>query len=73
MEPLGAELSARLHGATAGLLAHLEVGGVRALLDTREDDDGVLLSGSVTVPSVRPWWPHTHGQQDLYDSWLVVA
>lgn len=66
------ELSARLHGAAPGRPAFLEVGGVRAQLDTWEDGDGHRLSGSVTVPSVRPWWPHTHGSQDLYDSWLVV-
>lgn len=28
---------------------------------------GFQLRGEVTLPGVKPWWPHTHGAPNLYD------
>ena len=43
--------------------AVLDVDGVRAPLALRDVEDGVAVSGSVTLEHVARWWPHTHGAQ----------
>ncbi len=35
--------------------------------------DGERRHGSVTVPEVARWWPHTHGEPVLYQVTLVIA
>ena len=32
-----------------------------------ESGPNPVLAGSVRVPDVRRWWPHTHGEPNLYD------
>ncbi|HEY5188284.1 MAG TPA: hypothetical protein VII87_04565 [Solirubrobacteraceae bacterium] len=34
--------------------------------------DGWDLSGSVSVPAVSRWWPHTHGDPVLYTATLII-
>ena len=38
-----------------------------ASADVREADDGGMVTARVPVPAVDLWWPHTHGDQPLYD------
>ncbi|KVK83884.1 beta-mannosidase [Burkholderia ubonensis] len=47
-----------------GLVAHLSCGTHHAKL---ERIGGGRLRATVTVPGVRRWWPHTHGEPVLYD------
>ena len=60
----------RVGGAAADRAPRLEVGGVTAPLTVREARGGLALEGAVTLPTVERWWPHTHGDQPLYE---VVA
>ncbi len=45
----------------------------RGRLDLTPQPGGVLASGTVRLAGVAPWWPHTHGEQPLYDVRLVVT
>ena len=46
----------------------LAVDGHEAALTCRQDPQhGWVWHGSVCVPRVRKWWPHTHGEPVLYD------
>jgi len=39
-----------------------------------EPTDGyAVLSGSMRLLGAKPWWPHTHGDQPLYDARIVIA
>jgi beta-mannosidase len=53
--------------------ATVEVAGRTAPLTVTRSDDGVRVSGEVTVDRVERWWPHTHGGQPLYPVRAVVA
>ncbi|MGH9103868.1 MAG: glycosyl hydrolase 2 galactose-binding domain-containing protein, partial [Acidimicrobiales bacterium] len=46
--------------------AVVRVGEVQGRVPVRLDDGSAVLEGAVTVPEVRRWWPHTHGEQPLY-------
>jgi beta-mannosidase len=61
-------------GARERMRAQLIAGETaRAALEIeRTDDDAWELRGQVTVPSVAPWWPHTHGDPALYPARVVV-
>lgn len=45
----------------------IRVGSVTVPLDVAREADGWTLSAPVEIPEVRRWWPHTHGDQPLYD------
>jgi beta-mannosidase len=45
----------------------LEVDGHRAALGLRGGPDFTVVTGNVSVPGARLWWPWTHGDQPLYD------
>ncbi len=53
-------------GAALPVPATLTVGEHRAPMEVRLDRDHLVLSGSITLESVRRWWPHTHGAPNLY-------
>jgi beta-mannosidase len=38
-----------------------------------EDGDDLMVSARVRVPAVDRWWPHTHGDQPLYDVALTIG
>jgi beta-mannosidase len=59
------EVTFRLAGRPSG--AHLVAGGTRVALEPRHDDRGVVLSGTLRIPDVERWWPHTHGPQPTYE------
>ena len=42
-------------------------------LETTDGPGGVTFHGELRVPSVRRWWPHTHGEPALHDVRLVVG
>ncbi len=42
-------------------------------LELAPDGDGVTFRGTLRVPSVERWWPHTHGVPALHDVRLVVG
>ena len=45
----------------------------RASLDVETAATGVVARGELRVPTVRRWWPHTHGDPALHDVRLVVG
>lgn len=69
-----AALRLRPLGDTRISRATLEVAGDRAELELRQETDGaVSLTGALRPRRARPWWPHTHGDQPLYDATLRLA
>ena len=46
---------------------------VRAEIGVGRENDALVFDGAVTIPDVRPWWPHTHGSPHLYDARLIVG
>jgi beta-mannosidase len=42
-------------------------------LETVGGDGNLTFTGELRVPSVRRWWPHTHGESALHDVRLVVG
>lgn len=48
------------------------VGTTAAPLQVSGMEGGWELQATVTVPGVRRWWPHTHGDQPLYDVRVVL-
>ncbi len=67
------ELTATLQPAAAGTVdgASATVAGpdgihTQPLRTQRQSDGTVLLTGTVVVPQVALWWPHSHGDQPLY-------
>lgn len=53
--------------------ATLLVGDERCELRVEPADGHVVLSGAMRLPGAEPWWPHTHGDQPLYDARIVVS
>ena len=53
--------------------ATLVVGDDSCQLRAEPADGHVLLSGAMRLPGAEPWWPHTHGDQPLYDARIVVS
>jgi beta-mannosidase len=55
----------------------VELGGAsgvhRAPLQSEATPGGVEVSGTLTVPDVERWWPHTHGDPVLHEVALHVA
>lgn len=49
-----------------------EVAGATAPLEVRTEDGVTVARGVIEVPSVRLWWPHTHGAQPLYDVTVTI-
>ncbi|MBB2890158.1 glycosyl hydrolase 2 galactose-binding domain-containing protein [Flexivirga oryzae] len=45
----------------------VQVGDAEAPLDVAGHQGTVTATGSITLPRVERWWPHTHGTQPLYD------
>jgi beta-mannosidase len=73
---LGVDLKARCDGASGILEVALTIEGLsdanatlrcgeRQTILTREA--GGQYVGSLTIENVRLWWPHTHGEPNLYD------
>jgi len=53
--------------------ATLLVGDESCQLRIDPADGHVLLSGTMRPLGAKPWWPHTHGDQPLYDARIVVT
>lgn len=61
-------------GHAAPTKALLEVGGEQGVLSVEPDPSGGwVLRGITRVPNVGRWWPHTHGDQPLYDVTLALV
>lgn len=52
--------------------AVVQVEGSEAPLRITTRGADTVLAGQVLVPQVRRWWPHTHGDQPLYEVRAVV-
>lgn len=58
-------------GGATELTVTAEVGGVRVAGTVPADADTTVLH--LAVPGVDRWWPHTHGDQPLYDLTVGLA
>ncbi len=67
---LDVQLRLRALGGRTIDAAFVEVDGptgrARERLDLQVDRDGVAIEGTVRIPQVARWWPHTHGDPALY-------
>jgi beta-mannosidase len=68
-----ASLTVRSLGGATVRDATLLVGDERCPLRVAPTDDHVVLSGSMRLVGAKPWWPHTHGDQPLYDARILIA
>jgi beta-mannosidase len=68
-----AALVIRPLGLTTVERASLDVGGMNSPLEVVARGDRVELCGTLRLPAARPWWPHTHGEQPLYDARVRVT
>lgn len=48
--------------------ADLEVGDLMTPLGVAREGHDVFLSGEMSLPSPRRWWPHTHGEPSRYEA-----
>ena len=64
------DVALRLRGSVA--TAALRVGDLRGELTVRSDGGDTVVEGSLRVPGVERWWPHTHGPQPLYEAAIEV-
>jgi beta-mannosidase len=53
--------------------AMLLVGDESCQLHVESAETRVVVSGTMRLVRAKPWWPHTHGDQPLYDARIVVA
>lgn len=58
-------------GSTAPV--EIRVGHVAAPCDVTRRRNAAVVSARVHLPHVERWWPHTHGDQPLYDVVLVAG
>ncbi|HEY0817437.1 MAG TPA: glycoside hydrolase family 2 protein [Rhizobacter sp.] len=66
------DLACRFSASPEGVDLVLEREGAQHRVRLQDDGRGGC-SGSLRVPSVERWWPHTHGEPVLYTAWLEVA
>ncbi|MDQ1709038.1 MAG: beta-mannosidase, partial [Frankiaceae bacterium] len=59
-------VSVTLAGAPDLADAVIAVGPVTAPAEQSSVDGATTVSGTVSIPGVELWWPHTHGRQPLY-------
>jgi beta-mannosidase len=64
-------------GGAAPVAVALELSGhgaaLRQQLALEPDGEAIRARGELTVGEVQLWWPHTHGDPDLYNVTLVVG
>jgi beta-mannosidase len=60
------------HARGAKVTATVHCAGQSKTLAVAADANGSRLSGQLSVPRVRMWWPHTHGEPALHDVLLRV-
>jgi beta-mannosidase len=61
------QVEIRLSGVAATSRVSLVVGDRSEAMDVAEDNGDLVVRGSMSAGTVRRWWPHTHGEQPLYD------
>jgi beta-mannosidase len=65
-------LHARLDTATLLEQASLQVGNYQVAAEVQADADGCHIHATLRIPDPPLWWPHTHGEQHLLDSVLMI-
>ena len=53
--------------------ATVRIGSVERAAAVRRSNGELVISSSIRIPSPRIWWPHTHGEQPLYDATLTLT
>jgi beta-mannosidase len=69
------EIFARVH-APPGVEASssvVTVGTIERSAILRRSGDELIISASIRIPSAKAWWPHTHGDQPLYDVGMTLV
>jgi beta-mannosidase len=65
-------LRARLFGLHPVTSGRLVVGDHSNDIALRADGDDIIVEAQVRIAEVGLWWPHTHGSQPLYDTYLEL-
>ncbi len=67
------EVAARILGDASVFGAVLRVGAHSSPLEHQLNGDGEFeVRGSLKLPAVEPWWPHTHGRQPRYPACIAL-
>ena len=53
--------------------ATVRVGDCERAAVVKIQDGTAVVSATIRIPDARTWWPHTHGQQPLYDASVSLA
>ena len=53
--------------------ATVRIGTVERAAVLRRSKGELIVSSSIRVPNPQMWWPHTHGDQPLYDATLTLT
>jgi len=68
------EVDVRVEGADLDQqVAELTVGEFSSTLRVERDGGSFRVRGEMRVPGVQLWWPHSHGDQPLYEASLAVG
>ena len=66
------DIRLRLEGVEAGTEAEVRVGDHRHATTVVDAEGSTVLDATIRVPAAERWWPHTHGDQPLYEVGLTV-
>ncbi len=68
------EIQCQLHHAAEHKpVAVLHLGDQHTQLKLSADDDGSQIHGKLTIKDVKAWWPHTHGEPNLYPARIEIT
>lgn len=54
------------------VVVNLKIGSSIYPLDTTLEANIIKMNGTITIPNVKLWWPHTHGLPNLYSAKLLL-
>ncbi|HEY8308942.1 MAG TPA: hypothetical protein VIG47_00230, partial [Gemmatimonadaceae bacterium] len=53
--------------------ATITIGTVKSAAVVRSSGNDFVVNASIRIPDAQIWWPHTHGEQPLYDAIVTLT